>query len=365
MNATIKSPLYAVILAGGSGIRLWPLSRRNKPKHQLEIIGNQSLLQQTYNRLHPAFKPENILVVTTCDQEDNIRAQLPTLPFKNLLVEPVGKNTAASIGLAAIVIHRRSKDAIMAALPADHLIRPRGRFLEALGFAAYVASCYECPITFGIKPSFPSTNYGYLGRGKLVLEDGKFHLFQCDDFTEKPDKETAQKFLETERYYWNSGIFVWKAGAALNALRRFMPTLSRALEKVSSALDTPSEAQALHQAYQGLESVSIDHGVMEKTRDIKVIEADFEWIDIGDWSIFGEFYGERRGTNIVIGKHYSIDTSNCISIASSENLLVTAGVKDLIIIQTPDVTLVCHKDKTGEIKRLVRELGESGLERYL
>lgn len=361
----MEKQLYVVILAGGQGVRLWPLSRRKKSKHLLKVTSNRSLLQQAYDRICPPVEPSNILVVTTLEQENDIRAQLPTLPAENLLVEPLGRNTAACIGLAATVINARSKNSIMAVLTTDHVIRPKEKFIDALKFGALIASSCTCPVLFGIRPSFPSTNYGYVKRGKMLHEEKGLKVFQCEAFTEKPDQKAAEKMLGAKEYYWNSGMFVWKVDSLLDTLNELMPQLAKALQRTKDSLGTSTECSVLRDEYENLESISIDYGVMEKLKNIRIVEANFEWADVGDWGVFGELYGNKFGTNIVIGKHHGIDTSGCISIGNSEDLLTTIGVKDLLIIHTHDVTLVCHKDRIREIKRLVEELNGQGFGVYL
>jgi len=329
----------AVIMAGGKGERFWPLSKEKFPKQLLSLIGKKSLLQETVDRLQPFIPPQDILVVTRRSLARAIERQLPQLPRKNIISEPVGRNTAPCIGLAAKMI---KEDVIMVVLPADHIIKPRGKFLGTLKKAVTLAKETENLITIGIKPTYPATGYGYIEAGNKE----KRQVFRVKRFVEKPDKKKAERFLKSGRFFWNSGMFVWKKSVILKAIRRHMPSLYQRLQMISS--------KNISKLYPGLPNVSIDYGIMEKTKNSLLIPADFSWEDLGSWESLDRFLSHDE-KNAIMGRVSTIDSQNCIMV-NRKGLLSAIGVSDLIVVSTEDVTLVFPKGKGQQVKKLVEKL---------
>lgn len=354
--------LYGVILAGGSGTRLWPWSRKSRPKQFLRIKGERSLLEEAYLRLQPSVPPARTLVVTSVALRDKVRNLLAAIPEKNIVGEPTGRGTAAAIGLAAIIINRTNPRAVMAVLTADHLLWPIHAFTQAINKAASIAEGGRVMVTFGIKPWAPSPVYGYIHRGHLVSEDKGIKVYNVEAFKEKPSLETARDFMETGEYYWNSGMFVWRVDTLLSAIEETMPELGRELASIRDALDTPQESTTLLEAYRRLPIVSIDYGVMEKVKNVNVIEAQFHWVDIGNWHAIEAISSKDTKGNTIIGGHCGVDTHRCLIASEGNHLVATVGLKDLIVIHTPDVTLVCPKEKAGTLQALLDELHKNGYE---
>jgi len=336
----MKMVVKAVIMAGGKGERFWPLSREKFPKQLLSLTGKKSLLQETVERIKPLIPPRDILVVTRRPLARAIERQLPRVPRKNIISEPVGRNTAPCIGLAAKMI---KEDAIMVVLPADHIITPRGKFLDTLKKAVTLAKETGNLITIGIKPTYPATGYGYIEAGKRE----KRQVFKVKRFVEKPDKKKAERFLKSGRFFWNSGMFVWKKSVILEAMRKYMPFLYQKLQMISS--------KNISKLYPGLPNVSIDYGIMEKANNCLVIPADFSWEDLGSWESLDGFLSRDRKKNAVMGRVLLMDTQNC-TVVNKKGLLSAIGVSDLIIVSTEDVTLVFPKGKGQQVKKLVEKL---------
>ncbi len=330
----------AVIMAGGKGERFWPLSREKFPKQLLSLTGEKSLLQETVERIQPLIPPRDILVVTRRPLAKAIERQLPQVPRRNIISEPVGRNTAPCIGLAAKMI---KEDAVMVVLPADHIIKPRGKFLDTLKKAVTLAKETENLITIGIKPTYPATGYGYIEAGNKE----KRQVFRVKRFVEKPDNKKAERFLKTGRFFWNSGMFVWKKSVILEAIRKYMPSLCQRLQMISS--------KNISKLYLGLPNVSIDYGIMEKAKNSLVIPADFSWEDLGSWESLDKFLSRDRKKNAVMGRVSTIDSGNCIMV-NRKGLLSAIGVSDLIIVSTEDVTLVFPKGKGQQVKKLVEKV---------
>jgi len=330
----------AVIMAGGKGERFWPLSREKFPKQLLSLTGKKSLLQETVERIQPLIPPRDILVVTRRPLARVIARQLPQVPRKNIISEPVGRNTGPCIGLATKKI---KEDAIMVVLPADHIIKPRGKFLDTLKKAVTLARETENLITIGIKPTYPATGYGYIEAGNKE----KHQIFRVRRFVEKPDKKKAEKFLKTGRFFWNSGMFVWKKSVILEAIRKYMPSLYQRLQMISS--------KNISKLYPKLPNISIDYGIMEKANNSLVIPADFSWEDLGSWESLDKFLLRDRKRNAIIGTVSMIDTRNC-TIVNQNGLLSAIGVSNLIIVSTEDATLVFPKGKGQQVKKLVEKL---------
>jgi mannose-1-phosphate guanylyltransferase len=355
---------YVVIMAGGYGTRLWPLSRRSRPKHLLSLLKGGTLLQETVDLVEGFVDKEHLFIATVQGQLKEIETQLRGLSKENFILEPFGRGTAACIGLAATLISQKSPDGVMVVLTADHVIGPKRRFLTALREAVKMATTERRLFTFGVKPGEASTSYGYVERGRAVEGRG-VKVWEVKSFKEKPDAKRAKTFIKSGRYFWNSGMFVWRADVILEELKRFLPHLSRTLCKIRPSLGTFWGDSAFAKAYGFLPTVSIDHGVLEKAKNVRVIEAGFEWSDIGNWLALERFHRANTEGNAIIGTHCGLDTSDCLIVGKDDCLIATIGVKDLVIVHTEDATLVCDKSRVEDIKALIKRLGEGKLRQYL
>jgi mannose-1-phosphate guanylyltransferase len=353
--------IHGVIMAGGSGTRFWPKSRRRNPKQLLSITGADSMIQETFHRLTGRIPAERIHVITNSDQVDGVREHLPALPASNIVAEPAGRNTAACIGLAAVRIANADPDGLMVIVPSDSFIDPAAAFLRVIDCACKAAEQNAAMVVIGIPPTFPSTGYGYIHRGGLISEESGVRLFEVLEFKEKPDLSTATGFFESGSYYWNSGSFIWKVSTIVNALCEFMPELHAALQRIADSLGTPQEDQVVAAEYQGLQSISIDYGVMEYARNVKVVEATYAWDDVGSWRSIENLRGRDDAGNVLEGRALVLDTNDCTVIGDPEHLIATVGVDNLIIVHTPDATLVCRKDKAQDVKKIVDILKGKGM----
>ncbi len=356
--------IHAVILAGGKGTRFWPLSRETWPKQMLNIIGEDTLLRQTIKRIDGFHPPVNIWIVTTKNLIQDIGFHLKPLGKEaeriRFITEPAGKNTAPAIGLAAVIINKISPDSIMIVLPSDHAIKDRGQFHEKLKQAIKGAE-QGFLVTFGIKPNRPETAYGYIQCGASYgkSSDGIFHVKR---FLEKPDAEKAKAFIREGNFFWNSGIFVWKTTKILEAIETHLSGLSRGLKKISVRKDL--EYDILSEIYSSFESISIDHGVIEKSRDVLVIPSDFGWCDLGNWTALSDVLERDERGNILQGNSIDIGSENCTVIAS-DRVVATIGLKDMVVVDTPDATLVSSKEKVQEVKKIVETLKKNNREEHL
>jgi mannose-1-phosphate guanylyltransferase len=356
---------YAVVMAGGSGTRFWPLSRQHRPKHLLKLIEGKTLLRLTLERLSPLFSPQDILVITQADQVTQVQDDVGDLiRQENLIAEPIGKDTAACIGLAAVLLEKRVGQCIFCALPADHYIEPKQDFHNSLRVAYNMASDGWLT-TFGIYPTYPATAYGYLLIGDLICKKEDINVYRLRRFCEKPTQRSAERFIETRQYYWNSGMFVWSTQSILGAIQRYMPNLYNGLKKISSTLGSSSEQSVLRENYERFVRISIDFGVMEKADRIAMVEAKFQWSDLGSFlTIAGHKYRDSSG-NVTDGEFYGVESSNCIILSEQGHLIATFGLKDILIVHTQDATLICPKEKASQLKPFVEGLSKRGLERFL
>ncbi len=360
--------MYTVIMAGGQGTRFWPLSTENKPKQLLSLVGNTSLLQQTVARITPLMPPEDIYVVTGESLVSATKHHLPDLPIKNIIVEPMGRNTLPCIGLAALYLKKqRGEDVVMAVLPADSVIQDQKRFRKLLQYAENIAANDDVLITFGVPPTRIETGYGYIHFGTAVHAAEAFQAFQVRQFVEKPDRETAGKYLESQEYLWNSGMFVWRVEVILNAIKIYQASIYQQLMEIDAAIGTTSEAEVISHAYSQMENISVDYGVMEKTKEVLVIPADIGWNDVGGWGAMHELFERDASGNTVRGKHLGIDTQDCVifnqaalnSDSVGDKLIATIGVSDLVIVESERAVLVCPIDRVQEVKDLVEKLENS------
>ena len=358
--------LHAVIMAGGSGTRFWPKSRQRRPKQLIRIVGDQTMIQQTVGRLRSRLPSKAFLIVTNADQIDEMRRQLPELEDDQFVAEPCGRDTAACIGLAAFILSRNDPGAVMGVFAADHVISPTEELNRCIEQAAAIAETHHCLVTFGIPPSGPSPLYGYIRRGDAVSNPGgDLKAFRIAEFTEKPSPEQAESYLRTGAYYWNSGNFVWRVADILTAIRQYLPELYSGLDRISSALGTPDEASVMAREYPELPRTSIDYGVMEKAPNTVVLEAAFDWDDVGSWEAIARHHSTDEYENVSLARHVAKDTSNCIVVSEDEHVVATLGVRDLVIVSTPDATLVCDRNRAPEVKALVDLMRDKGLGKYL
>jgi len=351
--------MHAVIIAGGSGTRFWPKSRENLPKQLLNISGQGTLIQNTVGRISPVIPVENIWVITNEQHAFETCYQLKKMgvPPSQLLTEPIARNTAAAIGYSAKILSQRNPDAIMAVFPADHVITTIEPFLKLLKQAETIANKNHL-VTLGIKPTSPETGYGYIKQGKAIEENS----FKVDRFIEKPDKLTAEKYLKEGSYYWNSGIFVWKVSTLLNEISLYLPKLHEQLEELTintAPIKGKYAYQKLNETgkkiFHSLESVSIDHGVLEKSSEVAVLPADIEWNDVGTWTSLAEISKNDSHGNVISGNVISIENND--SIFQAENRLVAAlGLKNIIVVDTPDALLVCPKERAQDVKKIVEQI---------
>ncbi len=358
--------LHAVVMAGGSGTRFWPKSRRNRPKQLLRLVGDSTMLQQTVARLGSLVPPERILVVTGADQAEAIREQLPNVPASNIVAEPCPRDTAPCVGLAASIIAKKDPNAIMIVMPADHVIEPPDLFQRTVRAAVSVIE--EDPsafVTFGIKPTRPETGYGYIERGEKLGDPEGIAMHRVMQFREKPDRQTAERFLAEGRFAWNSGIFLWRATAILDALATHRPALAAALGRVANMLGSPLEAETLALEFPRMEKIPIDKAVMEKANNVRVLEVLYNWSDVGDWRSLAELLPQDASGNTVQGPVRLVDTKRTIVVSDDGGLIATLGVEDLVVIQSGGATLVARKDQLDRLKSLVEGLKDAGLGEYL
>jgi mannose-1-phosphate guanylyltransferase len=351
-------PVYAFIMAGGIGTRLWPRSRKHTPKQFLDLVSTETMLQDAYQRLLPVIPAERIMVGVGEEYVSAVHEQLPDLPRQNVVVEPSGRGTAPAIGLGALHIHRRSPEAIMAVTTADHHIGNAKLFRHLLSAAAAAAQEGRL-ITLGITPTFASTGYGYIRRGELLQTIDEFDVYRAIRFTEKPDATMAQAFMDSGLYSWNSGMFIWQAETIRHEFERQMPRLWSQLVEIERALGTPDEQAVIERIWANVEKQTIDYGIMEHAHDVAVIPACIGWNDVGSWKTLMALLERNDHGNIEIGKHLTLDTNNTL-IYSPTKLVATIGLQDIIIVETPDALLVCSQDRCQDVRSIVQMLRDQG-----
>jgi len=348
-------------MAGGQGTRFWPLSVEHMPKQFLRIVGERSLLQETVSRLQPLLNIEDIFVVSSQPYVAEVRKQLPELEEQQIIVEPAARNTAPCIGLAAVYLNRIGLDDSMVVLPADHVIRDVREFHGVLKSAEELAG-QDWLITFGIQPTFPSTGYGYIKRGEDL---GRFHgrrAYRVERFLEKPGRVVAKQLLEVGGHYWNSGMFVWKTDSILNEIGRTMPVLHAGLLEIQEAWE---DRERVSKVFSRFEKISIDYGVMERAERVATVPCSLGWSDVGNWNALKEFFPmdpDGISSNCVVEP---IDSRDSVVFADDSRLVALIGIKDLVVVDTPNALLVCPKDRTEDVKQIVDRLRKRGLDKHL
>lgn len=358
---------FVVIMAGGRGERFWPESRTARPKQLLPIVGETPMLAQTVTRLSGLVPPENIFVITNAEQRAAVLDVCPELDPQKVIGEPVGRDTAAAVGLAAVLVRREDPDACFAMLPADAVIHDRAGLQKTLEAAFAVAETRPVLATVGISASFPATGYGYIQQGAHTGDFAERPVYAVERFVEKPNLETAQHYVEAGGYFWNAGMFIWSVASIVDELQKNTPALWHALQAIDSGLEAGGGLDALlAQHYPDLEKISIDYAVIEKAQHVVMLEASFDWDDVGEWSAIARHYPKDAAGNVTRGQSELIEsTNNIVYCRDAGHLVALLGVDDLIVVKTEDATLVCHKDKAQEIKSLVKTLGLKDATRHL
>jgi len=356
--------IFPVIMAGGKGERFWPRSRVNWPKQFLSVDGQESLLQKTVRRMEPLANLNHLFIVSDANYIAPIQDQLSQLPRKNIIVEPMGRNTAACIGLAAIHLEQIDPEGVMVVLPSDHLIHQQDIFIKTLLSSVELAQKGDNLVTIGIRPTYAETGYGYINFGKKYGVFGGNIAFDVRRFVEKPVLERAKSYLDSGKYLWNSGMFIWKVSTIRKAICEYMPKLHLALERMKIAIGTAQEQDVIATEYVNLDSISIDIGIMEYAENIFAFPGDFGWDDVGAWTALERIHDTDPDGNVFHGNVVMVDTKKCI-IESKDKLIAALGVEDIIIIESDDALLVCSKEHAQNIKDLLKKLKQENLERYL
>jgi len=356
--------LYAIIMAGGIGTRFWPLSRKKSPKQFLPIISEATMIEETVNRLLPLIPASNINTIANAEQSQTIKNLLPEIPVENVLVEPQGKNTAPSLLLATAKIFLLHPEAICAALPADHLIADATLFLKKLEAGAEAAAKGDALITFGIPPTFPSTGYGYIHYAKEDSHQIKGeNFYSVQEFKEKPDYAQAETFCNAGNYSWNSGMFLWKAEILAQKLEKYAPDWFLYWQRMCRALEDKDETQ-ISAVFEEISSTSIDYALMEKAGGVLMGEGNFGWSDVGAWSSLADIWNKDRNRNALRGEAILMDSEDCL-VYNPNKLTALVGVKDILVVDTPDALLICRKDQDQRVKEVVGMLEKKGRSEYL
>ncbi len=351
-------------MAGGRGERFWPRSRKNLPKQFLSLTDDgKTMIQLTTERLLPIVDINDIYIVTNRDYLPLIEEQLPDLPKENIICEPIGRNTAPCIALGTAFIRKKYEDAVMMVLPSDHLIKYSSLYQTTLRDACEVAEEGDNLVTIGITPDYPETGYGYI---KFVnkISEGRGRAFKVDGFTEKPDLEKAKEYLASDDYLWNSGMFLWKLSTIVKHYEKLLPEIYEGMLKIQESIGTPQQDRTIEDIFPSFPSISIDYGIMEKAENIYTIPGTFGWDDVGSWLALERIKRSNEFGNIADGNIVTIDTRNCI-IQGTDKLIAAVGLKDLVIVDTKDATLICDREHTSDIKKVIENLKICNRNEYL
>jgi len=374
MKNSQKITACAVLLAGGRGTRFWPRSRTRTPKQLLDIVSSKSMLRETADRLAPLFAENRLWVVTNEEQAAGVQRELPRAPRKQILAEPVGRNTAAAIGLAAIHLAQEHGDALMAVLPADHHIADATQYRKVVRAAMKIASDPGNLVVLGIPPSHPETGFGYIERAEVAVRFDGVPAYIVQRFTEKPNAARAKRYVTSGRYFWNAGMFFWRVSTFLECLRKYLPKTWRALGELQQFIGTPEYARALHRIYPRLENISVDYAIMEPatrsraahrksrkhgTERVFVLPAKIAWSDIGSWAAVHELLARKQGENVSLGDSFALDATDNF-LWSRKKFVAAIGVRDLVVVETNDALLICPRERAQDVGKIVKWLEENG-----
>lgn len=358
----MKTNFYAVIMAGGQGSRLWPLSRKSNPKQLHSLMTEEPMIKDTYLRLLPVFKPDKIIISTVPEFVSQIKKILPDVPAENYIVEPGPMGTAAACGLVTKMINMRDPESSLAFLPADAFIKDENKFVQILRYAKQAVNNFpDHIITLGITPTRPDTGFGYIQVDKKLESDKNLELWRVKRFVEKPDTKTAEEYISTKDYFWNGGIFIWKTDSMLKMFEQFLPRTFLSLNKIAEAVGTREEQEILEKEYAKTDKTTVDYGIMENTNKILLIPADMGWSDVGSWGSLLEVLAGLNDTDSVHrGNHVGVDSSNCL-VLGGKKLIATIGLKDIVVVDTDDAILICSKEQSHKVKDVLHKLGEKYL----
>jgi mannose-1-phosphate guanylyltransferase len=356
--------IYCLIMAGGSGTRFWPRSRTARPKQFLPIFGEDSLIQSTIKRFTTFTETKNIYIVSSRSQSEVLEAQTRMLPRENLIYEPVGKNTLPCIGLATMFAEKENRDGIMVVSPSDHLIKNDELFRDTVMAAVNIAEERNGIVTIGITPTYPATGYGYVKTSEDITGDKTIRQFKVDRFVEKPNEIKASEYLKQGGFYWNSGLFVFKISVFLDAVKEFAPELYADLRKIQAELGSPSFEQTLDTVYRAVQSISVDYGIMEHAKNIYLVEGNFDWNDLGSWESVYQCSEKDDAGNVSSGEAIFLDSGNSY-IHAEKGIVAVIGLDDVVVVQEGNAVLVCRRDKTEDIKKIVDQLKAENKNRYL
>lgn len=354
--------LHAVIMAGGSGTRFWPLSRRSMPKQFLTLAGERSLIQNAFDRCHPIVTADRFWVVTNQSMISTTADHLPEVPVDQLLAEPCARNTAPCVALAAMAIAAKDPEGVMLVMPADHVIAPVEKFQEAVDFAVKaIEKTPEQLVLFGVPPVSPATGFGYIERGPETSAG----IYNVESFREKPDLETAESYVRDGYFYWNCGIFIWKAKTILAEIAAHQPQLYAVLEQLRFAYGTSEWDEVLAKQFVRMPSISIDYAVLEKSNNISVVEAPFNWDDVGSWEAMSRLNSVDSDGNTALGKACVVDSKHTIVCTSDDHVIGVLGMENCIVVHTPDATLVADRTDENAVRELVQRLKDQGYDNVL
>ena len=348
---------YGVIMAGGGGTRFWPLSRKAKPKQFLNLSGKDTMVMDTANRLASFMSPEDIFIVTGKDFVDSTAEGTGTLlRADHILGEPAARNTAACIGYAAMEIVKKYEDGVMCIVPSDHFIKDEAEYKKVMEYAISIAEQRDALVTIGIKPTFPSTGYGYIRYEKSTEADAEYLKdtrvsYDVLEFVEKPDLDRAKEYVDSGQFAWNSGMFVWKASLILQYFEKLLPDIYECLTTIGEAMGTEREAEVIEEIYPVIPKISIDYGIMERAKGVLMVEGDFGWNDVGSFDALQEIYQSDENGNVCIGNTCALETKGCILYNDGKKLIATLGVENVIVAQTEDIVLICDKTRAQEVKK--------------
>ncbi len=361
-----RKDIFVVIMAGGKGERFWPKSRILSPKQLLNLTGETTMIEQTVTRLSSLVPRENIIVITNNDYVEKIQTLL-SIPNDNIIGEPVGRDTAPCVALATALVKGKSKndDAVMVLLPADHIINNKKALTQVLSDGANMAKDGKV-VTIGVTPTFPSTGYGYIKCGKSIATTAKTLFYHSEGFREKPNAETAKEFIDDGNYKWNSGMFIWSVNTIYSAFAKYTPTLKSLIDTLETAHNNNNFVSVLKEEFPKQEKISVDYAIMEKIENVTVAECSFDWDDVGSWPAVRNQIQADSDNNVIRALHEGIKTENCIVFGDKEHLIATINVKNLIIVQTDDATLICDEKSAQDIKQLVKNISSKDeLQKFL